>query len=149
MSLALVEADLGKDVAIKIARGLVIYLKRPGHQSQFSTPLRQQYMAAPQYGDLISWASTHLKERLTVDVLAERVGQSPRTFQRHFTRQFGQPPAMAIEDLRLERSKALIADDIPLQMIAAEVGYSSATQLTSVFQRRYGVPPSIWKMLHS
>ena len=109
MSLSLVEADLGKEIALTIGRHLVVYLRRPGSQSQFSSSLEKQCAASPKYGELITWASTHLKETLTIEALAGRMGQSPRTFQRHFTSDVGRPPAIVIEDLRLEQAKALIA----------------------------------------
>lgn len=148
MSLALVEADLGKEIALTIGRHLVVYLRRPGSQSQFSSSLKKQCDVSPKYNELITWASTHLKETLTIDALASRMGQSPRTFQRHFTNDVGRPPAIVIEDLRLEQAKALIAHGVSLKVVADEVGYSSSSQLTAVFRRRFGVAPSVWKTMH-
>lgn len=149
MSLAMVEADLGQEVAVQIARRLVVYMRRPGSQSQFSGPLQYQHEAASAYGDLIDWAKGQLNQDLTVRALAERAGQSLRTFQRRFRQQTGQSPAACIEALRLERAKALIGADVPLKMVAHEIGYPSASQLTSVFRRRFGLSPSVWKTMHT
>lgn len=148
MSLAMVEADHGASLAAHIARRLVVYLRRPGTQSQFSSPLKSQYAASGRYADLIAWAANNLRETLTVDALANRAGQSPRTFQRRFAQQIGRTPAAVIEDLRLDRAKALIACDVPLQTVATEIGYASSSQLTAAFRRRFGVAPSVWKAMH-
>lgn len=148
MALAMVEEDLGPAVATEVARHLVVYLRRPGHQSQFSSSLQNQSTAASPYSALLTWAATHLGEDLSVNGLAERAGQSPRTFQRRFAEQVGQTPAAVIEDLRLDRAKTLIASDVPLQTVAEEIGYASASQLTSTFRRRLGVAPSVWKAMH-
>jgi len=149
MSLAMVESDLGSDVASKVARHLVVYLRRPGSQSQFSAPLQHQCASTPAYADLLAWAALNLQEPLTIQALAERMGQSPRTFQRHFKKQVGRPPASVIEDLRLDRARAMIVQNVPLKLVSDQVGFSSASQLTSTFQRRYGVTPTVWKAMHS
>lgn len=149
MALAMVEADFGADLAAEIARRLVVYLRRPGGQSQFSEPLKTQCAGARSYGELIAWVKANLAGDLSVESLAARAGQSPRTFQRRFAEQTGRTPAAFVEDLRLERAKALIACDAPLQAVAGEIGYSSASQLTTAFRRRFGVAPSIWKAMHA
>ncbi|MBL4666352.1 MAG: AraC family transcriptional regulator, partial [Sneathiella sp.] len=98
MSLAMVEADLGSDIAAQIARSLVVYLRRPGSQSQFSGPLKAQYASASSYRELIEWAEANLDADLSVETLAARAGHSTRTFQRHFADQIGRTPAAYIED---------------------------------------------------
>ncbi len=148
MALAMVEADLGKSIASSVAQQLVVYLRRPGSQSQFSAPLKHQCSASEKYRDLMTWASMHLNEDLSVDRLAARANQSTRTFQRHFAKDVGRSPATAIEDLRLERAKLLIDKGVRLESIASEVGYRSSSQLTAVFRRRLGVTPSHWKTMH-
>ena len=148
MALAMIEEDLGADIAAAVARHLVVYMRRPGSQSQFSEPLKRQTNAAAPYADLINWAKANLSASLTVDQLADRAGQSLRTFQRKFREHTGQTPAVFIEDLRLDRAKALITSQVSLKSVAREVGYASASQLTLVFQRRYGVAPSMWKTMH-
>lgn len=148
MSLAMVEEDLGTDIAAEIARRLVLYLRRPGGQSQFSTPMKRQCDAATPYDDVIRWAKANLHTSLSITVLAEKAGQTTRTFQRHFKARLGQSPAAYIETLRIERAKALIQSDVKLKTVAADLGYTSASQLTSVFRRRVGLSPSVWKTMH-
>lgn len=148
MALAMIEEDLGAEIAAAVARHLVVYMRRPGSQSQFSEPLKHQTNAAAPYATLINWAKSNLTADLTVDQLAGRAGQSLRTFQRKFRESTGQTPAAFIEDLRLDRAKALISSDVPLKSVAHDVGYTSASQLNLVFQRRYGVAPSVWKAMH-
>lgn len=149
MALAMVEADLGNEIASQVARRLVVYLRRPGNQSQFSAPLKHQSSGASQYHDLIAWAAAHLKSPLTIEALATHMAQSPRTFQRHFTRELGRSPAKVIEELRIDRAKALISAGARLQSVAEEVGYPSASQLTAAFRRQHGVAPSVWKAMHA
>ena len=148
MALAMVEDDLGADVATDIARRLVVYLRRPGSQSQFSSPLKCQGNGASPYHELIQWAQDNLDKALTVQALADHAGQSVRTFQRRFSQQVGRTPAAFIEDLRLERAKALIAHNSSLQHVSKNVGYPSAAQLSIAFKRKYGVAPSVWKAMH-
>lgn len=148
MALAMIEQDLGAEVAAAVARHLVVYMRRPGSQSQFSEPLKRQTSAAAPYATLINWAKANLSGDLTVEQLAGRAGQSLRTFQRKFRESTGQTPAAFIEDLRLDRAKALLACDVPLKTVASEIGYPNASQLAIVFRRRYGVAPSMWKAMH-
>lgn len=149
MALAMIEEDLGAEIAAAVARHLVVYMRRPGSQSQFSEPLKRQTTAAAPYATLINWAKANLGADLTVEQLAGRAGQSLRTFQRKFRDSTGQTPAAFIEDLRLERAKALLASDVPLKTVASEIGYPTPSQLTIVFRRRYGVAPSMWKAMHA
>ncbi len=149
MSLAMVEADLGPDRAAEVARKLVVYLRRPGSQAQFSAPLKHQSAAASPYADLISWVKSDLDQDLTIETLARYTGQSVRTFQRHFTESMGSSPAAFIEELRVERAKGLIAFGVPLKTVTREVGFPAASRLTSAFRRRVGLSPSVWKAMHS
>lgn len=148
MSLAIVESDLGSSIAAEIAQHLVLYLRRPGGQSQFSGPIHHQRQAALPYDGVLNWAKAHLNQSLTIEILANKAGQSPRTFQRRFKDIFGQTPAAYIENLRLERAKTLIQSGVPLKIVAADIGYSSASQLSNFFQRRVGLSPSVWRRLH-
>ena len=148
MSLAMVEADYGASLAAEIARHLVVYFRRPGTQSQFSRPLEIQSDSASPYRELIDWIETNLSEDLSAQTLASKAGQSLRTFQRRFVKEIGRTPAAYVEDVKMERAKALIACDTPLKTVAKEIGYPSAAQLTSTFRRRLGVAPSVWKAMH-
>ena len=148
MSLAMVEADLGARLAAAIARRLVVYMRRPGSQAQFSDTLKRQCAAASSYAALVDWAEANLAADLNVERLAERAGQSLRTFQRRFAAATGRSPAAFVEDLRLDRAKVLIASGVPLKVVAGDVGYPDAGRLSPAFRRRIGLSPSVWRAMH-
>lgn len=148
MALSMVEADCGADIAAAVARHLVVYMRRPGNQSQFSTPLKTQTRGDAPYHELINWAKSNLDGDLSVETLAARAGQSLRTFQRRFAECAGRSPAAFVEDLRLEQAKALLASDVPVKTVARETGFTSASQMSTVFRRRLGLSPSVWKSMH-
>jgi transcriptional regulator GlxA family with amidase domain len=150
LALALVEEDLGHAVAIAAARDLVMYMKRPGGQSQFSAPLAAQTGADGRFGELHAWMAANLKEDLRVESLAARAGMSPRTFARAYAARTGRTPARTVELMRLEAARrALEETDRPLKRVAVEVGYGEEQTLRRVFQRRFGVAPSDYRMRFS
>lgn len=148
MALSMVEADCGVDIAAAVARHLVVYIRRPGNQSQFSAPLKTQTRADAPYHELINWAKSNLDWDLSVEALAAHAGQSLRTFQRRFAECAGRSPAAFVEDLRLERARALLSGDVPVKTVARETGFTSAAQMSTVFRRRLGLSPSVWKSMH-
>jgi transcriptional regulator GlxA family with amidase domain len=146
LALALVEEDLGPEVALTVARQLVVFLKRPGGQSQFSSALSAQQAARPALRELQAWIAGHLDEDLTVPVLAERAYMSERTFARAFTREVGQTPAAYVEALRIEHARALLEDGAPsLEAVAQAAGFASAEVLRRAFHRRVGVSPAEYR----
>jgi transcriptional regulator GlxA family with amidase domain len=96
LALHLVEADHGRKLAMDVAKMLVVYFRRPGNQHQFSTNLSLQASSDTDFSDLLTWAAAHLKENLSVEVLADRAGMSVRSFTRKFRAAVGLPPAAAI-----------------------------------------------------
>ena len=146
MSLALVERDLGSAVATNVARRLVLYARRPGHQSQFSPLLDAQ--ADGDYAALIDWIGANLAAPLDVEALAAHAGQSVRSFHRRFTAATGKTPAAFVEARRLEFARTLLATGAPLKRVAAESGFGSAERLTRAFTRVFGVSPSTWRALN-
>lgn len=145
MSLALVERDLGAAVAHRVAEQLVLYVRRPGHQSQFSPLLDAQARAAAPFADLIAWMESHLREPLDVAQLAAHVAMSARSFHRKFSASVGETPARFVETLRLERVRLLLEAGRPLKEIAAQTGYASAEQLSRAFERRFGLTPRLYR----
>jgi transcriptional regulator GlxA family with amidase domain len=146
LALALVEEDLGPKVALAAARELVVFLKRPGGQSQFSSALAAQQAARPELRDLQAWIAGHLDEDLTVPALAERALMSERSFARAFHREVGQTPAAYVEALRVERARDLLEDGAPaLEAVARSAGFASAEVLRRAFHRRVGVSPAEYR----
>ena len=146
LALALVEEDLGPQLALSAARELVVFLKRPGGQSQFSSALSAQQAARPELRDLQAWIAGHLDEELTVPMLAERALMSERSFARAFHREVGQTPAAYVEALRIERARDLLEDGAPsLEAVAQATGFASAEVLRRAFHRRVGVSPAEYR----
>jgi len=142
MALALIQHDLGHAVSIGVARQLVVFLKRPGGQSQFSAPLASQAAASPVFAELHAWMASRLKDDLRVERLAEHCGMSARTFARTYVAQVGETPARTVETLRLEAARrALEAGATSLKRIAVETGYGDEQNLRRGFLRRLGVTP--------
>ena len=146
LALALLEQDHGAKAALAVARELVVYLKRPGGQSQFSEQLRFQSSAVDRLSDLAAWLPHHLEERLTVDILAARANMSPRHFARRFTAEVGATPAAYVEALRLETARErLIAPAQTVESVGASVGFRSGDVFRRAFERRYGTSPGLYR----
>jgi transcriptional regulator GlxA family with amidase domain len=149
MCLALVARDLGDAVANAIARRLVLYARRPGYQSQFSTVLAAQEKADSPFAGLVDWIRTHLDDALDVASLAERAGMAPRTFHRRFTEALGETPARFVETLRLDHARTLLQTSLALKTVAAQTGYATPGQLSKAFARRFGVSPGLFRAMHA
>ena len=140
MALALVEEDLGHRVALAIAQGLVLFLRRSGRQSQFSIQLDVTQSLRPGLRDVATWIAGHLTEDLSVPVLASRAGMSRRNFTRMFTREVGTSPASFVEDARLIAARRLLETTrLSLDEIAVQCGMERAANLRRVFLRRLGI----------
>ncbi|HVY51432.1 MAG TPA: DJ-1/PfpI family protein [Devosia sp.] len=146
LSLALIEDDLGHATAIATARQLVMFVKRPGGQSQFSAPLALQAGRQGTFAPLHGWIAEHLDADLRVERLAERMGMSPRSFARSYVAEVGRTPARSVELIRLEAACwALEQTRLPLKRIAAAVGLGSEQNLRRVVRRRLGVSPADYR----
>jgi transcriptional regulator GlxA family with amidase domain len=144
-ALAMVEEDLGRALALQVARGLVVFLKRPGGQSQFSAQLSAEAAAgdADRFGELTRWMAAHLRHDLSVERLAERVAMSPRNFARRFAETLRLTPARYVQLLRLDAARRLLTDgNAPIPRIAERCGFASAEAMRLAFQRHLNVAPS-------
>jgi len=144
LALALIEEDLGAQVALAVAREMVVYLKRAGGQEQFSEPLAFQTRAADRFAELAAWIAGHLRHDLSVETLAERVHLSPRQFHRRFTQSIGKSPAVLVEELRLDEARRRLTRGVSVAAVADAVGFRSADSFRRAFERRYGVSPSAY-----
>ena len=142
LALALVEEDLGRGLALAVARHLVVFLKRPGGQSQFSAVLESQASDEGRFAALHDWMAQHLAGDLGVEALAERAAMSPRNFARLYRARTGTTPAKAVERLRLEAARrALEEGAAPVSAIARSCGFGDEERMRRSFLRRLGVPP--------
>ena len=146
LALALIEDDLGHETAIATARQLVMFVKRPGGQSQFSAPLALQAARGSNFAPLHGWIAAHLDADLRVERLAEQAGMTPRTFARAYVAEIGRTPAKSVELMRLEAAcRALEATDLPLKRIASATGLGSEQNLRRVVQRQFGISPADYR----
>ena len=146
LALALLEQDHGPKLALAVARELVVYFKRPGGQPQFSEPLQFQSLAANRFSELAAWLPQHLRDDLTVDALAERVNMGTRHFSRVFAATFGTTPARYVEAVRLDAARdRLSSSERTVEAVGASVGFASADVFRRAFERRFGIPPTIYR----
>lgn len=143
LALAIIEHDLGHAASLQIARQLVVYLRRPGGQAQFSTVLRGQQASRRPLQELVEWMKDHLGEDLCVDAMARRAHMSPRNFTRAFTREVGVPPGRFVEQLRVEHARRLMEESTEeISAIAYHCGFGTPDTMRRSFLRLTGVPPS-------
>ena len=146
LALSLVEEDFGRKTALAVARRLVLYLKRPGGQTQFSTHLRAQMAVDGPLSALLAWLEENAHLKVTVEGLADRAAMSPRNFARTFVRETGMTPARYIDRIRLERAIHLLEDTSHrIETVALESGFASAEQLRRTFQRCMGITPLVYR----
>src|SRR6266478_6159739 len=146
LALAWVEQDHGSAAALKIARELILFLRRPGGQDQFSATLSAQALETKSIHELQVWMAENVDRKLTVDVLARRVAMSPRNFARVFTREMGATPSRYLLQLRVEAARRLLEQtDKPPAQISAACGFSSADLMRRGFQRLLGTTPGKYR----
>jgi len=145
LALALVEEDLGRAAALDVARQLVVFLKRPGGQSQFSVILALQ-QDGKRFDDLHAWIAENLAMDLNIPTLALQAGMSERSFVRHYRADTGQTPARAVELIRVETARRLLSDTgVPIKRIAVQCGFGSEETLRRSFLRALGVTPQAYR----
>lgn len=149
LALALVEEDHGRELALKVAREMVVFLKRPGGQSQFSAHLAAQ-TAAPDGRDCIreiqEHVLSHLRDDLSVPALAARAGMSERNFARVFRAEAGMTPAAFVEAARIDAARRLVEESaLPLKSLADRVGYANLDGFRRAFVRRLATTPAEYR----
>jgi len=145
LALALVEQDLGRTVALAVARYLVVFLKRPGGQAQFSAALSMQAADDP-FGALHDWMSRHLGDDLSLPRLAAHAKMSERTFGRRYAQATGLTPAKAVERLRVEAARQLLSDSrLPMKRIALRCGFGSEETMRRSFLRQVAATPQDYR----
>src|SRR5438094_8884314 len=146
LAMALVEEDHGSRLALQVARNLVLYLRRPGGQSQFSAALSLQLTDRKPLRELESWVLDNLNKPLTVPVLAQRVAMSPRNFARVFTKELKTTPAKFVERLRVEAARRRLEESRnTLETIAGECGFGNVNSMRNVFQRALRIAPGHYR----
>ncbi len=145
LALALVEDDLGPAAALAVARELVLFVKRPGGQAQFSAGLAGQAAVRAPLRELQAWMADHLDADLSVAALAARAGFTERSFARAFRREVGLTPAAYVEALRLERARAALQDGAAVEVAARAGGFGTVETLRRAFARRLGTSPSAYR----
>jgi transcriptional regulator GlxA family with amidase domain len=145
LALALVEEDLGRAMALAVARYLVVFFKRPGGQAQFSAALALQ-AADDQFAALHDWISKHLASDLSLSILADQAGMSERSFSRHYAEATGQTPARAIERLRVEAARHLLSESrLPMKRVAQRCGFGSEETMRRSFHRLIDITPQDYR----
>lgn len=145
LALALVEEDLGRAAALAVARHLVVFLKRPGGQAQFSEFLSLQ-TAEDRFGALHDWISNHLAGDLSLPVLAQQAGMSERSFSRHYAESTGLTPARAVERLRVEGARHLLSETrLPVKRISQRCGFGSEETMRRSFLRLLDTTPQDYR----
>ncbi|WP_189881766.1 GlxA family transcriptional regulator [Streptomyces xantholiticus] len=146
LALALVEEDLGRDIALTVARHLVVFLRRPGNQSQFSAQLAAQTATREPLRAVQHWVTQHPEADLSVESLADRAGLSPRHFARAFHAETGTTPGRYVERVRLEHARRLLEDTADgVTKISRACGYGTSEAMRRAFVKALGVAPAEYR----
>jgi transcriptional regulator GlxA family with amidase domain len=146
LALALVEDDLGRDMALAIARHLVVFLRRPGNQSQFSAQLSAQVAERVPLRDVQRWIAEHPASDLSVEALAGKASLSPRHFARAFAAEVGMPPGRYVERTRLEAARRHLEDSAEgIEQTARACGYRTTEAMRRAFVEALGVSPAEYR----
>ncbi|WNI21111.1 GlxA family transcriptional regulator [Streptomyces sp. ITFR-16] len=146
LALALVEEDHGRDVALAIARHLVVFLRRPGNQAQFSAQLTARTAGREPLREVQHWITEHPGEDLSVEALAARARLSPRHFARAFQAETGVTPGRYVDRVRLEQARRLLEDTTDaVARISRDCGYGTPEAMRRAFVRALGTAPAEYR----
>lgn len=143
LALALVESDLGRALALAVAQRLVMFLRRPGGQAQFSPMLAAPTGAVTRLAALLEWVPGHLSDDLSIEALASQANMTPRTLCRLFNQEVGMGPGRYIERIRLEAARSLLLSaEISVATVSRLTGFGHPENLRRSFQKHFAVSPS-------
>jgi transcriptional regulator GlxA family with amidase domain len=146
LSLALIEEDFGPEMALSVAREMVVFVKRHGGQDQYSEPLQFQVESRSRFADLLPWMIGRLDGDLSVEALAERMYLCPRQFTRRFKKELKTTPASFVRRLRLDEArKRLVAASGTVGSVARSVGFRDVDSFRRAFERSFGVAPTAYR----
>jgi transcriptional regulator GlxA family with amidase domain len=147
LSLSLIEEDYGRQIALSLAREMVLHFKRSGEQEQYSDALRFQVQSCDRFADISTWILCNLNQDLSVEALAQKTCMSPRNFSRLFKAAFGKAPGEFVARVRItEARERLLIPRNSIENVAASVGFKSADAFSRTFERLVGVLPSTYRM---
>ncbi|WP_098955724.1 GlxA family transcriptional regulator [Pseudonocardia sp. N23] len=150
LALALIERDYGRELALRVARLLVVFVRRPGHQAQVSTQLAVQSTRQTRLGDIRAWIADHLDEDLSVPALAERAKMSPRHFARQFHTETGTSPGKYVEQARVETAQRMLTDTVDnVDRIARLCGWGTSEAMRRAFLRVLDESPGSYRARHA
>lgn len=139
LALAIIRADCGAEVALDVARELVVQLRRTGGQSQYAMHLAGQFTRDGALTKLIEQVVSQPHLKWTLETLADSAGMNVRTLSRHFKRDLNESPAQFVEKVRVDHARGLLMEEIPVKQIAADSGFGDLQRMRRAFQRRFGV----------
>jgi transcriptional regulator GlxA family with amidase domain len=146
LALAMIREDHGDELALALARQHVLFLIRPGGQSQFSTHLAPEAYPKGRLADMLRWIPEHVGDDLDVAALARAAKMSERTFARAFLAETGETPARYVERARLEAARRLLTGSaLPIGVVAARAGFGSEERMRRAFQRQLRVSPGAFR----
>ncbi|MCT8965467.1 GlxA family transcriptional regulator [Pseudomonas veronii] len=146
LALAFVESDFGHDLALQVARDLVIFLKRPGGQSQFSANLKTQMTQSPNMRSIQEWVLNNIDKKIGISLMASRASMSLRHFTRTFQKDVGMCPSEFLERARIDKARRLLSEsELPLKSIAFNCGFSTTDQMRISFRKHLSVTPKEYR----
>ncbi len=146
LALAFVESDFGHELALQVAQDLVIFLKRPGGQSQFSSNLTTQMTKSSSMRAVQEWVLSNIESKINVSLMANQASMSLRNFTRSFHKEVGICPSQFIEKARIDKARRLLSEsNLPMKSIAFKCGYASTDQMRIGFRKHLGVTPKEYR----
>ena len=146
LCLALVAEDWGHELAIKVAKRLIVYIRREGGQSQYSPYLAVGPNEDSLVAKVLKYVTDHIGDALTIEEIADAVGVSRRTFSRAFAKHANVTPSVFVEQVRIDFARKLLEEtDVPLKTVAFRCGFSNATQMRMIFSRQLNTTPKTYR----